>query len=634
MGWLTLGVHKVHTDSPVRHRIATTAIAVVAAVGLAVGPAFTASALSEPAASPEVTAVTEVAPAPETQTAPETAPDTAAAAAIAVATESLPTATVSAESVTPVAVASEAGEAQVAVAVAAASVTAVAPAVAPGVQPLVISGPTITSDLPDGEVGTEYSQPISYAGFNSWPWFSLLRPSILGSLPPGLALSGLNVVGTPTTAGSYSFTLVLRQYDDFFWGFPSQAASKDFTVSISSGAPVIDTTELASGWLTQPYNEGVSATGRDVELSVSGLPDGLEFSNSISTRMRQGSNLGLISGTPTETGTFDVVITATNDAGGDSGTVTLTVNAAPVITTPHDRFIDGVTAAPFEYDIDAEGTDVSYSIDSDEFVIDSQNGVVTGSPDTEGNETFTVTATNLSGSDAKTFTVTLHAIPVISTKSLSNAVIGGLYTDRVLATGLNSTFSVVEGTLPAGLTLDPDGTIKGSVSKAGEYTFAVQAANYAGTTAVSYTLMVTKPVDKLSTSTANPGGTVTVSASGFLQGEQVEIWLHSTPIHLTTVTTDENGAFSAQVTIPFGAEVGKHNIISTGLASGASVSSELTIAAAPVAAGIVAKAALLAAALPTTGAEIAPVLASGALLASFGVFLTVVSRRRKVTLND
>lgn len=55
--------------------------------------------------------------------------------------------------------------------------------------------------LPVGTVGAGYS--LSFGAVGS----PTLSYSIVGSLPPGLTLSGSTISGTPTTAGSYSFTI-------------------------------------------------------------------------------------------------------------------------------------------------------------------------------------------------------------------------------------------------------------------------------------------------------------------------------------------------------------------------------------------------------------------------------------------
>lgn len=70
---------------------------------------------------------------------------------------------------------------------------------------MVISTPAITTEsLPDGEVGTAYSQTLTATGDTPIKW-NLASGS---TLPAGLSLSeDGKITGTPTTAGTYKFTV-------------------------------------------------------------------------------------------------------------------------------------------------------------------------------------------------------------------------------------------------------------------------------------------------------------------------------------------------------------------------------------------------------------------------------------------
>ena len=72
----------------------------------------------------------------------------------------------------------------------------------------------------------------------------------------------------------------------------------------------------------------------------------------------------------------------------------------------------------------------------------------------------------------------------------------------------------------------------------------------------------------LSTSTVTPGGQVTVTGRGYAPGEAIELWLHSTPVKLATLTASADGTFSRTVTIPVGTETGAHHIEARGATSG------------------------------------------------------------------
>jgi mono/diheme cytochrome c family protein len=92
-----------------------------------------------------------------------------------------------------------------------------------GTAPLSIS----TSSLPGGTVGTAYSQTLAATGGTA-PY----RWSYNGSLPPGVAVTSAGAVtGTPTTAGSYSFTVLVSDAK-------SATATKALSVAIAA-APTV-----------------------------------------------------------------------------------------------------------------------------------------------------------------------------------------------------------------------------------------------------------------------------------------------------------------------------------------------------------------------------------------------------------
>jgi hypothetical protein len=122
-----------------------------------------------------------------------------------------------------------------------------------------------------------------------------------------------------------------------------------------------------------------------------------------------------------------------------------------------------------------------------------------------------------------------------------------------------------------------------------------------------------------------PGGSLSVSGTGFTPGERVAIELHSTPVTLALSTADATGAIAAEVTIPAGTEPGEHTIVLTGLDSGRTASAAITVTQAATGA---------AAALPATGAAL-PVglmVLGGALAIGGGVIVSrSVLRNRKAS---
>lgn len=114
------------------------------------------------------------------------------------------------------------------------------------------------------------------------------------------------------------------------------------------------------------------------------------------------------------------------------------------------------------------------------------------------------------------------------------------------------------------------------------------------------------PSGVISATTAEQGAGLTVTASGFQSGESYEIWLHSTPVQLTTGTASATGAISQVVTIPTNVPAGAHRIEIRGATSG-SVWIDITVTRV----------------LPPTGTEatIGLLVAGGLLLAGAGAFV-------------
>ena len=90
-------------------------------------------------------------------------------------------------------------------------------------QPLAIT----TASLPDGAVGLAYSATLTASGgIPTYSW------SIPNGLPAGLTLSNGGITGTPTTLGSYSFTVNVSDAAN-----PQKTATKQLSITIAATNP-------------------------------------------------------------------------------------------------------------------------------------------------------------------------------------------------------------------------------------------------------------------------------------------------------------------------------------------------------------------------------------------------------------
>jgi len=81
----------------------------------------------------------------------------------------------------------------------------------------------------------------------------------------------------------------------------------------------------------------------------------------------------------------------------------------------------------------------------------------------------------------------------------------------------------------------------------------------------------------ISSSSAQPGESVTISASGFVSSESVDVTLFSDPVLLGTAVADSAGRVSMSATIPSDTPPGAHRIELLGRQSGKSISVSLQV---------------------------------------------------------
>ncbi|WP_164931844.1 putative Ig domain-containing protein [Dyella sp. M7H15-1] len=375
-----------------------------------------------------------------------------------------------------------------------------------------------TSSLPNATVGTAYSKTISGAG-GTTSGYSFSSTT----LPAGLSLSTSGVLsGTPTTAGSYSFTVTLsdsvvsvsRTYSSF---------------TVANASISISPSTLPNGTVASAYSQTITASGGTspytYAIIAGALPAGLSLN----------SGSGTISGTPTAGGTFTVTVQAT-DAGSNTASKTYSswTMAAPTITVSPSTLPAATQGSSYNQAITASGgtSPYTYAVTSGSLpsgVTLSSSGTLSGTPTVYGNFTFTVTATdNSTGTGPYTgsanYTLTVNAsAPTITTSTVPNGTVGVSYSTTISASGGNSpyTFSLASGSLPPGLSLSSSGVFSGTPTAGGSYTFTVRVTDAASSTAtktysnvtISAPTIMVSP-SSLPSATQNSSYSQTVNASG------------------------------------------------------------------------------------------------------------------------
>ena len=157
-----------------------------------------------------------------------------------------------------------------------------------------------TTSLPSGTQSTAYSATLTAtSGTTPYTW-SLAS----GTLPSGLTLASATGVisGTPTATGTSNFTVTVTDAT-------SLTASQALSISVNAPASSnlsITTTSLPSGTRNKAYSATLAATGGTTpyiwSIASGALPSGLTLS----------SATGVISGTPTASGTSNFTVTVTD----------------------------------------------------------------------------------------------------------------------------------------------------------------------------------------------------------------------------------------------------------------------------------------------------------------------------------
>jgi hypothetical protein len=272
-----------------------------------------------------------------------------------------------------------------------------------------------------------------------------------------------------------------------------------YPAPLPAGIVITTPTALPSASLNQPYTQMFLEHGGVGQVTWVGntLPPGLNLTTN-----------GILTGTPTQSGSFNLSITA-NDTSPSPQTTTVQFtlqvnNAALAITTA--SLPNGLVGAAYNSPIVTTGgtQPVSFSLATASFppgltitqpAPGSQTGALAGTPTTAGTYTFSETVSDSSTppqTATATYTVQVNGPLTITTTTLPEAVtVNGFpgtappsqYSAQIQTgggTGGALTFSVTAGALPPSITLNPaTGALTSSsvTDPAGPYNFTIEAVS-------------------------------------------------------------------------------------------------------------------------------------------------------------
>ncbi|HEV8146451.1 MAG TPA: Ig domain-containing protein, partial [Bryobacteraceae bacterium] len=246
--------------------------------------------------------------------------------------------------------------------------------------------------LPTAAIGVPYGQLLSGSPAGNFSW-SITQ----GALPPGLNGNQISsgdftqfaISGTATTLGSYNFTV--RAVGTTSTG-PPPVGQRQYTITVSNALALTTTSPLPGGTVATAYSTTFVATGGTTPYSftASGVPLGLSLSTA-----------GVLSGTPTTAGNYNLQVSVTDKNSTivtKPYTLSIAAPVTPVVITTTSPLPIASTGRFYTLPLAASGGTGPYTFSFTGTVAPgisfSGAGVLSGTPTTPGIYNFVVTATD------------------------------------------------------------------------------------------------------------------------------------------------------------------------------------------------------------------------------------------------
>ena len=262
-------------------------------------------------------------------------------------------------------------------------------------------------------------------------------------------------------------------------------------VSATPAPLTINSQSLPSGTAGSAYSATLSAGGGSTpynwNISAGTLPPGLSLSAG-----------GVISGTASTAGSYSFTAQVTDAANRTAtGAFTIGISTAPsplAITTA--SLPDGTVSSAYSAAFSASGGTAPYSWGIASGALPagislSASGSLSGTPTAAGTYSFTAQVKDANTQTAnKAFSINIASAPAalsITTKLIAGGTVGTSFSATLTASGGTALYSwsLSNGVLPPGLALQSSGTISGTPSASGQYSFTVQVVDSASNSATA-----------------------------------------------------------------------------------------------------------------------------------------------------